>query len=131
MEEQPLGSLVWTDLTVPDAESTRTFYEKMLGWTFKPVSMGDYEDFTMFPADSEVPAGGICHSRGVNAEMPGQWINYFTVQDIDQSVKDCIDGGGELITPVKNMGDTGKYCVVKDPAGACVGLYQYIQQSEK
>jgi predicted enzyme related to lactoylglutathione lyase len=42
MLDKTPGKISWVDLTIPDAEAVRTFYEAVAGWTSDPVSMGDY-----------------------------------------------------------------------------------------
>lgn len=42
-----IGSITWCDLTVPNADEVKIFYEKVVGWKSEPVSMGDYNDFSM------------------------------------------------------------------------------------
>ena len=58
------GSILWTDLTVPNAEAVRDFYREVAGWGVSPVEMGGYQDYTMTsPADGSAVAG-VCHARG-------------------------------------------------------------------
>jgi predicted enzyme related to lactoylglutathione lyase len=64
------GTIAWTDLTVPDAESLRKFYSRVVAWRSAPLSMGEYSDFNMIPLGGEEPVVGICHARGVNADLP-------------------------------------------------------------
>ena len=118
-----IGSIVWTDLTVPDAEQTRDFYAAVVGWQPEPVEMGTYSDFTMNTADGQGVAG-ICHARGTNAGLPPQWLMYIVVEDLDLSVARCTDLGGEVVVPPKEMGSMGRYCVIRDPAGAVAALFQ-------
>ena len=40
---------------VPDAESSRDFYEKVVGWKATGTDMGEYEDYCMSPAGSDEP----------------------------------------------------------------------------
>ena len=47
MSTSPVGSVVWTDLTVNNASEVKDFYQQVVGWKPNPVSMGDYDDFTM------------------------------------------------------------------------------------
>jgi predicted enzyme related to lactoylglutathione lyase len=122
----PLGRSGWIDLTVPDADRVRAFYEKVVGWTNVPVDMGGYSDFCMMPPgarDGDAPAAGVCHARGVNADLPPVWMVYFVVEDLDTSVEQVRALGGELLRPVKTMG-RAKYAVIRDPAGAVCALYQ-------
>jgi predicted enzyme related to lactoylglutathione lyase len=117
------GQIGWADLTVPDAESVRDFYQHVTGWSASPVDMGGYQDYCMVPPGSEAPVSGICHARGGNAGLPPVWLIYITVPDLDESVRRCLERGGKLVLPPKSMGQA-RYCVIQDPAGAAAGLYE-------
>ena len=119
-----IGSIAWTDLTIENAEAVRDFYSDVVGWKPSPVSMGDYSDFNMNAPGSGNPVAGICHARGSNADLPAQWMIYIIVSDIEKSTNRCEELGGKLVTPIKNMGGQGRYCVIQDPAGAVAALYQ-------
>ena len=67
---------------------------------------------------------GVCHARGANADLPAQWMVYIVVETIDTSRKHCEELGGKLLTPVKDMGGQGRYCVIQDPAGAVAALWE-------
>jgi predicted enzyme related to lactoylglutathione lyase len=67
---------------------------------------------------------GVCHARGTNADLPAQWLMYIVVEDIETSRARCEELGGELLTPVKNMGGQGRYSVIQDPAGAVAALWE-------
>jgi uncharacterized protein len=116
------GTISWQDLTVEDAEQVRDFYAAVVGWKPEAQSMGTYADFVMSDADG-VGAAGICHARGGNAELPPQWLIYITVDDLDHSIDECQRLGGTLVAPPRSYGG-GRYCVIKDPAGAVCALYQ-------
>ena len=122
--EQPEnGSMVWIDLTVDDATTVRDFYGAVIGWGFDEVDMGGYSDYSMTTPDSGTTITGVCHARGVNADMPPVWMPYFTVADLDASVAKCTEHGGTVVVPVRSLGE-GRFCVVKDPAGAMAALYE-------
>lgn len=118
----PPGTIVWTDLTVPDAEKIRDFYRDVVGWSPEPVDMGGYADYNMVRPPGE-PAAGICWARGTNADLPAQWLIYITVRDLDASLEACRHGGGEVLAGPKGMGKQ-RYAVVRDPAGAVCALVQ-------
>ncbi len=121
--KMPAGSIGWIDLTVPDAESISDFYEKVAGWRKEAVKMDDYQDYNMKRSDGAVTSG-ICHARGGNASMPAQWMIYIVVDDIDASMKACTDGGGAIVEDTYHTGSEGRYCVIRDPAGAVCALYE-------
>jgi uncharacterized protein len=116
------GSITWTDLTVDDAERIRDFYEAVTGWTPASLSMGTYADYVM-QADDGNEVAGICHARGSNADLPPVWLVYITVEDLNHSLQECDRLGGMVLTPARSYAG-GRYCVIKDPAGAVCALYQ-------
>lgn len=115
------GTITWQDLTVSDAETVRDFYEAVVGWKPEALSMGAYSDFVMNADGGGV--AGICHARGANAELPPAWLIYITVEDLDHSLEECQRRGGSLVSAPRSYGG-GRYCVIKDPAGAVCALYQ-------
>jgi predicted enzyme related to lactoylglutathione lyase len=117
------GTIGWVDLTVPDAPRVRDFYAAVAGWSPAPVPMGGYDDFAMTAAGTGEPAAGICHARGVNASLPPQWLIYITVPDVDAGAAKCLELGGTVLVSPKDMGGYGRYCVIKDPAGAVAALF--------
>lgn len=119
----PVGTIVWMDLTVPDAEALRDFYAQVVGWEPSPVPMGSYADFTMLPPGVQDPVAGVCHARGENADLPPQWLMYVVVEDVERSAADCTRLGGKIVAaPRPLMG--GLFCVIRDPAGAVCALYE-------
>ena len=119
-----LGKIGWIDLTVPDAEAVRDFYQHVTGWVPSPVGMGDYEDYCMTPPGAEQPVAGICHARGHNADLPPVWLIYITVANLDEAVRRCLERGGKVRIPAKDMGGQGHYAIIEDPAGAVTGLFE-------
>lgn len=117
------GTFGWFDLTVGDADEIRDFYQAVAGWSASPLSMGDYDDYVMSAADG-TPVAGVCHARGPNAGLPPQWLLYVNVPDIGASSRACEERGGTILSPVKHMQGYGHVCVIQDPAGACMALFQ-------
>ena len=123
MSESKNGTVEWMDLTVPDAESLTNFYTEALELTATPVEMDGYSDYCLEPPGGKQPFGGICHARGNNEGIPPQWIIYITVANLEERVEKCLELGGELLKPPGPAGD-GRFCLLKDPAGAVFALYQ-------
>jgi len=114
------GSVVWQDLTVPEADALRGFYARVAGWTFAEVDMGGYFDFAAQAADGRTVAG-ICHARGVNAGVPPQWLLYIQVEDVAGRATACRELGGRVLHGPRRMGGR-VFCVIQDPAGAVAAL---------
>ena len=118
------GKIAWIDLTIPNAEEVKDFYKNVVGWEDEPVSMGEYNDFNMLPKNDDEPVTGICHTRGMNEGLPAQWLIYISVDDLDESMAQCIKHGGEVIFGPRNFSKHSRYFVIKDPAGAVAALYE-------
>ena len=123
--EHRLGKVEWFDLTVDDAESVKSFYEQVVGWTTNPFDMGGYDDYCLVSKDQSTVAG-ICHARGPNANLPAQWILYIYVDRLDESLRLCLELGGKQLSEIRHMSGQGKYCIISDPAGAVCALFEPI-----
>ena len=120
MEKPALGKVMWMDLTVENADAVSDFYAAVVSWEKQALSMGDYSDYMMNLG--EEGASGICHSKGVNAYLPPQWLVYIPVENLDASLEKCKSMGGKVIGEKRKMGDQGHYCLIQDPAGAYMML---------
>src|SRR5262249_46347200 len=113
--KQPIGSVSWIDLTIPEADKIRNFYSSVVGWASSPLDMGGYNDFCMnLPGDGKTVAG-ICHAKGENADLPAQWLIYITVANVEKSVEKCIGLGGKVLAGPRPMGGQGRVAVIQDP----------------
>jgi predicted enzyme related to lactoylglutathione lyase len=119
-----VGRVAWVDLTVPDAVPVRDFYRHVVGWGSAEVVMGDYSDFNMLSPTSGEVAAGVCHARGVNAGLPPVWLVYVAVADLEASMDRCRELGGDVVAGPSGMGSYGRYCVIRDPAGAHLALFE-------
>lgn len=116
------GTIAWHDLTVPNADQLRDFYQDVVGWTSEPHEMGGYADYSMKDTTGQTVAG-VCHAQGINADIPAAWLMYIIVADLDQSIARAAARGGKIISGPRALG-TSRFCVLQDPAGAYVALYQ-------
>ena len=83
--------------------------------------MGGYDDYCMDPPDGPTVAG-ICHKRGTNESIPGGWMVYITVEDVEAAAQRVVENGGELVVPPKS-GEMGSIAIFRDPSGATAALY--------
>jgi len=123
--DKTIGAITWMDLTIPGADEVRDFYKDVIGWKSMDVSMGEYNDYCMISPDDNVVRSGVCHEQGVNAGLPSAWIMYVNVADLDASMEAVKRGGGEIVNGPRKMGEKARYCVIKDPAGAYLGLFDH------
>jgi len=120
-----VGQFCWTDLTLDQPETVKEFYKEIFGWKEFPVKMKDgedeYNDFAM-AIDETTPGGGICNNRGTNHGMPAQWITYFNVENIAETIKICLDKGGSIVKENLKKDGTYNYAILKDPMGIIFGV---------
>jgi len=119
-----VGSIGWFDLTVPNATEVRDFYKKVVGWKTADVAMDGYNDYCMNSPESGKTVAGVCHARGVNESLPPTWMIYITVKSAAASAKRCVAMGGSVLVEPKGLGGMGRYCVIRDPAGAVAALFE-------
>jgi predicted enzyme related to lactoylglutathione lyase len=120
-DKPKVGTIVWRDLTVDNAEEVRNFYEEVVGWTASGCDMGGYEDYNMEAPGTSEAVGGICHRKGANGNLPAEWLIYISVADIDRSVQRVLELGGSVLDGPRSMGEY-RFCVIRDPAGASAAL---------
>lgn len=116
------GKIIWQDLTVQNAEEVKDFYSKVVGWTSSNVNQGDYNDFNMHTEGDEIVAG-VCHKKADISNFPSQWLIYVTIENLDDSLKNCTQMGGKIIDGPKPMGKA-RYAIIQDPAGAFMALME-------
>lgn len=126
-EDAPVsvGRIAWLDLTVKDVEPIRNFYQAVIGWQTRPAAAADGDassaDCHLF-GEADVPFGAIRQGGGERAGLPPVWVIYLPVGDLDESLRRVETEGGTVLQLVRGEGGEVDYAVVRDPAGACVGL---------
>ncbi len=114
------GQFVWLDLTVPNADEVSSFYCTVLGWKRESLLFED-SDFNIFNGEDKDPIAGVCYARGVNADVPPQWLNYVQVENVYECAERCKASGGEVVNGPRKMGGHD-FCVLRDPAGAYIAV---------
>ncbi len=124
---EKVGCIAWLDLTVVKATETRDFYQAVIGWSAEDVSMNDdnnsYHDYNMLRADG-LPAAGVCHAKGVNANVPPVWLLYLPVDDLSASLKHVEPAGGQIVNQSKNNNNQITQALIQDPVGTYIVLVQ-------
>ena len=120
-EKSSIGRIEWIDLNVGDAARSKDFYCRVIGWKSTDVEMGTYSDFNLnLPGNGETIAG-ICHARGMNADLPAQWLMYVRVADVAASAAEAGRQKGKVLDGPRRMGGSN-FCVIQDPDGAVMVL---------
>lgn len=116
-QKNDMGSILWRDLTVKNADKIKDFYCKVVGWEAKPHEIGDYNDYDIMNPNTKETVAGICHKKGTNSNLPPQWLVYVEVEDVEKSANLCCELGGKVLDGPRLMGES-KFCVIEAPEGA-------------
>jgi predicted enzyme related to lactoylglutathione lyase len=111
-------ALSWNELGTRDIEAAKRFYAAVFGWTTE----GD--GYVTWQLGGKGIGGCVnLDQLGKPADVPANWLAYFSVADVDDSVTRVEALGGTVIVPAQDMPDTGRFAVVSDPQGAVFGLF--------
>ncbi len=115
-----VGEFVWQDLMTDDAEKSRTFYERLFGWTFERADrLG--RPYYLARSGSAAVAGITQVERRRPDEPIAQWISYLSVSNVDSVVARLTAAGGRvLVAPTDIL--ASRAAIVVDPQGAPFGL---------
>ena len=131
-ETTTMSTFCWQECMTPDAAASRKFYCDLLGWTTSEMPMGDCGTYTMFhPAEGEDPVGGFMEMNGPEWEnIPPHWLSYISVTDVDEKAKQVLALGGKIMVEATEIPGVGKFCVISDPTGAVIALFEGCCEDE-
>ncbi|HEY1973416.1 MAG TPA: VOC family protein [Pseudonocardia sp.] len=118
------GTLVWEDARLSDVAEGRRFYTAVFGYEYREVPGLPLEQYGTFGAPDR-PWGGMGGMMGAPDGSPSHWLAYFTVADIDASVRAVRDGGGTVVREPEHT-PFGRIGTVRDPFGAEFGLHSEL-----
>jgi len=120
-----MGCIRRIDLTVPDATSTRDFYQEVIGWSVEDDDVDDrserHRDFNMLAADGS-PVAGVRQGRGENMGLPPVWMILLPVGDLAESLRRVLAEGGRVIKESPGKDGEAGYVAIQDPVGAYLAL---------
>lgn len=118
---RPHGALTWMDLTTPDLEGAKRFYQQVFGWEY--FDIGEQFGHYHYALANGRPAAGIGQSPPYMPET-SVWTIYLASAAGDVERVKAL--GGQVVVETMTVGDAGKMTVCVDPTGAMFGLWQPI-----
>ena len=109
----------WVEVSAPDLEAARRFYQDLFGWTVKdePTCVGA-------AADCYLDGRRVCGMTTTRAEQAVGWTTYFAVTDAAAVLDRVRRAGGEVRSGPTEDGDRCVRAIATDPLGAHFGLWQ-------
>ncbi|GAA1435401.1 VOC family protein [Streptomyces thermospinosisporus] len=117
--ESVFGAPCWVSLTSRDLKTTEEFYSAVLGWTWRPVRLGDR--FRIALADG-TPVAGIAAVAGM-WQMAVAWTPYFAVRSADEAVSRVQERGGTTAVGPISL-PPGRAALLADRDGATFGIWE-------
>ena len=118
----PNGRFVWHDLMSSDPAAAKAFYGALFGWTFDDAELSDVGPMLMIQHGEET-IGGV-RALAPAAGAPSHWLGYVQVGDLDESVAQVTEHGGQLLGAPIDCTEVGRWAVIQDPSGAVVAPFQ-------
>lgn len=126
-----VGRFCWLDLAATNADSAKTFYKKLFGWTSheQPANGGSFTRLRL----SDEDVGSIYQLRQalLNNGMPSHWTPYVRVKDIEDAVRQTTMLGGEVVVHPFVVSGMARIALILDSVGAVVGLWEPIELNMK
>lgn len=120
------GTLSHFAINADDDQATRTFYEGVFGWQFRP--WGPPSFFQVLRRDGEPPGpfGALQARRNlVGSERTQGYECTVAVADVDAALADAVRLGGTVVMAKTTIVGVGDLAFVTDPSGNVVGMMRY------
>lgn len=121
------GRFCWVDLAATDADTAKSFYEDLFGWTAheQPANGGSFTRLRLSDRD----VGSIYQLRDALLEhgIPSHWTPYVRVNDVNETVQRATSLGGTVIAKPFVVSGVARIALILDSVGALIGLWEPIE----
>lgn len=121
------GSFDWFELMTTDVEGAKLYYSDLFGWEYEEMPMESGDSYTIIKVDGEAVAGIMAQPEECRG-MPPSWDIYITVDDVDATVKQVVELGGQVLRPPFDIPEVGRFAVLQDPQGAVIMAMTYVKE---
>lgn len=113
------GSWIWYELMTPDAEGSKAFYDRVVGWNIQ-TTHGDDTGYGFINTADGGMTGGVLHLTDDMTQHGARpcWVGYIGVDDVDASLEAVAAAGGTVLMPARDIEMAGRTAMVADPNGA-------------
>lgn len=115
------GEFVWHDLFTHDLEASSLFYKELFGWSFVDAS-SEYSRVKRILSDNN-HIGNIIEIKPLAKNVhESQWLNYMSVEDVDDAVTSIAENHGVIQVPPRELPLQGRVAVCLDSQGAAFAV---------
>jgi predicted enzyme related to lactoylglutathione lyase len=116
-----VGKLVWLDLETTDLPGAKHFYGDLFGWSYRDYH-ADGVDYTVALVDDHPVAGLVRRSIVNDAERRSAWLPFFSVLDVDQTVRLALKADAHVRSAPEDLPLRGRQARMTDPESAVFAL---------
>ncbi len=115
--------VAWFEIPVNDLNRAKSFYEAVFGYTLTITEL-DQIKMAFFPMENGTygAAGSLVKAECFRPAQEGTLI-YFSVSDIDATLRKVTEHGGKILLPKKSIGQYGFVGHFIDCEGNGIGLH--------
>jgi len=118
-----INAVNWFEIPVKDIGRAVKFYEKMFDVKLSPEEMGGMK-MALFPFTQDAPGAPGALIRGESYEPShAGTVVYFSVDDIDETLRRINANGGKTLLPKKSIGEYGFIAHFEDTEGNRLALH--------
>lgn len=119
---KPPGTPTWVDLTAPDIDAARSFYQALFGWEYD-IGGPEYGGYTTARAGDR-SAAGLTPPPPDAPPMPPAWGLYFASDNLEADVARAVELGAKVLYPPMFVGEFGGMAGLADPTGAMFSFWK-------
>jgi len=109
------------DLYTRNTEASTEFYRRAFDLEVR-VLPDDPVDYVQFLRDDRHVLGILDVTTFLGEGTPDQWMPYLLFADVDRALERAT-ALGALVTAPASDSPTGRYCILRDPAGHLIGIW--------
>lgn len=121
------GRFCWLDLAATNADSAKTFYGQLFGWTSfeQPANGGSFTRLRLSNED----IGSVYQLREALLKngMPSHWTPYVRVDNVANVVRQATGLGGKVVVQPFVITGIARIALILDSVGALIGLWEPIE----
>lgn len=119
------GMYGWVELCTNNVDQDGQFYCNLFNWKPESKDMPNGQKYTSFMNGNPYPAAGMMPNQEEWGEMPSTWSIYFTVTNLDETIRKTMANGGKTIVEPFDVPNVGKMALLQDPTGAFFNIAQW------
>lgn len=119
------GTFCWVDLATTDPAGAKAFYTGLFGWEAEDVPAGEAGTYTLMRLGGDEVCGLYEMDAGQReGGTPPHWLSHVSVEDVDAVAARARELGGTVEGGVFDVGEYGRFAMVRDPSGAVLVAWQ-------